>query len=166
MRKSRNVALAGVFSALAVALMWIGAISGFGTYASPMLAGIALIPVGLALGKRYHLLSFVTVLLLSVLLSADWEMNLLFIGLFGWYPVLAPLLERLKKPLKYTVKLLIFNAVIIGIEALVMLVIAPTGEAPWMLITLLALGNITFLFYDFILPRVTIALMLRLKLNR
>ncbi len=97
MKRSRGIAVSGVFSALAVVLMWLGALSGLGTYASPLMAGVALIPVGLLLGKRTQSLSFAAVSLLCLLLSADWEENLLFIGLFGWYPILRPGLEKNKK---------------------------------------------------------------------
>ena len=165
MKKSRSIALAGVFSALAIVLMWAGALTGFGTYASPLLAGIALIPVGLALGRKYHLLAFIAVSLLCPLLSADWEMNLLFTALFGWYPILRPTLEKLKNPLRLILKFLIFNVLTIGIEMLVMLVIMPSAEQPWLLLMLLALGNLTFYYYDYVLPRIELALSIKLRIG-
>lgn len=165
MKRSRQIALGGVFSALAVVLMWLGALTGLGTYAAPLIAGIALIPVGLTLGRKYQWLSFAAVSLLSFLLSADWEQNLMFVGLFGWYPIVRPSLERLAKIPGLLLKLVIFNVVTVGIELLVMLVLVPQSEKSWILIALLVLGNLTFLVYDFALPRFTCVLMKKLKLK-
>ena len=165
MKRSRGIAVSGVFSALAVVVMWLGALSGLGTYASPLMAGVALIPVGLLLGKRTQGLSFAAVSLLCLLLSADWEENLLFIGLFGWYPILRPGLAKIKNPLRLAVKLLIFNVMSVSMELLVMRVLVPQSEKTWILILLLVTGNITFLLYDRLLPRLTILLARRLKLR-
>lgn len=159
------MALSGVLSALAIVLMWIGALSGLGTYASPLLAGVILLPVGMMLGKKYHWLSFVTVALLSCLLSADWEQNLFFIALFGWYPIIRPKLEPIRSPFRTLVKLAIFNIAAVAAELLVMRLIAPQSEKSWILILLLLLGNVTFLIYDFVLPRMEHALMRRLKIE-
>ena len=165
MKKTREIALSGVLSALAAVLMWIGALTGLGTYAAPLAAGIALIPVGMTLGQRYHWLSFAAVSLLSCLLSADQEQNLMFIGLFGWYPIVQPQLEHFRKPLRIVLKLALFNLVTVGIELLVMLVLVPQSEKSWILIALLILGNLTFFVYDFALPRFSYVLARRLKLK-
>lgn len=165
MRSSRAIALSGVLSALAVVLLWIGALSGLGTYAAPLLAGVALTPVGRALGKKYHVLSFIAVSLLCCFLSADWEMNLMFASLFGWYPIVRPRLEKLRPPLRIIVKLAVFNIAAVGTELLVIRLIAPQSEESWVWIALLILGNFTFLIYDFALPRFEHVLARRLKLS-
>ena len=165
MRRSRQIAFSGMFSALAAVLLWIGALSGLGTYAAPLAAGIALTPVGMTLGKRYQWLSFAAVALLSCLISADWEQNLMFSCLFGWYPIVQPALNKLKKLLRFCTKLLIFNLITIGIELLIMLVLIPQSEKTLILITLLVLGNLMFLVYDSALPRMEFVLARRLKLK-
>ena len=50
-------------------------------------------------------------------------------------------------------KLLFFNAAAVALEALVLLVIVPEALEPGMLLLLLALGNLTFLLYDLLIPR-------------
>ncbi len=166
MKRTRGIALSGVFSALATALMWAGAISGLGTYASPILAGIALIPVGLSLGRKYHALAFCAVALLSALINPEWEQNLLFTALFGWYPIVKPLLDRLKKPWNTISKFALFNAATVGVELLVMLVLIPEAEEWWLLAGLLLMGNLTFFVYDITLPRISYALSLKLDISR
>ena len=56
MKHTRAIALCGVTTALAVALMAVGGLLGIGLYAAPMLAGLCLLPAGRHLGLKYHLL--------------------------------------------------------------------------------------------------------------
>ena len=55
-------------------------------------------------------------------------------------------------------KLIIFNVTVIAIEALVMLVLVPEAMGGILMIILLALGNATFLLYDYIIPIMSIRL--------
>ena len=90
-----------------------------------------------------------------MLLVPSLEESLIFVGLFGWYPMVRPLLHKLPRILRLAAKLAIFNGVIIAIESLVMLVLAPEVMEKGLLWVLFALGNITFLAYDFLIPRMT-----------
>ena len=87
----------------------------------------------------------------------------MFIGLFGWYPILRPLLQRLPSVLRVVVKLLIFNVIVIALEALVMLVLVPEAMGTALVIVLLLLGNVTFLVYDYAIPRFEILISKYLK---
>ena len=150
MKHTRAVALSGVTAALAVVLMAVGGLLGVGLYAAPMLAGLCLLPAGRHLGTKYHLLLWLAVSALSFFLVPDVEQNLMFLCLFGCYPILRPALERLPRVL---CKLLFFNAVAIALEALVLLVLVPETLGAGMLLLLLALGNLTFVLYDLLIPR-------------
>lgn len=145
---------------MCLVLMLLGAVLELGMYAAPLLAGVCLVPYGRKYGTKYQLIVYAAVSLLSFMLVPNIEQNLMFAGFFGWYPLLRPGLGRLSKGLRITVKLLIFNAVIIAIEALVMLVLAPEVLGSVLTVLLLVLGNVTFLLYDFVLP------VLELRLNR
>ena len=59
----------------------------------------------------------------------------------------------LPRLLRWAAKLLLFNAVVITIEWLVMHVLAPEVMGTVFLLILLALGNVTFFLYDWMLPR-------------
>lgn len=153
MKHTRAVALCGVTAALAVVLMAVGGLLGVGLYAAPMLAGLCLLPAGRHLGLKYHLLLWLAVSALSFFLVPDVEQNLMFLCLFGCYPILRPALERLPRVPRLLCKLLFFNAVSVALEALMLLVLAPESLAPPLLLLLLALGNLTFLLYDLLIPR-------------
>ena len=94
--------------------------------------------------------------ILCFLLVPNIEENLVFAGLFGWYPILRPSLQKLPKVLGWICKVMIFNGIVIAIEWLVVTVLVPEvmGGAVWIL--MLVLGNILFVAYDLLVPRVEV----------
>jgi hypothetical protein len=150
---TKRMAACAMMAALCVVLMVLGAVLELGMYACPLLAGLCFIPIGQKYGRKYHLILFVATALLSFFLVPNIEENLIFAGLFGWYPILRPVLQKLPGVLRWLVKLAVFNGVVVAIEWLVMTVLAPEAMADVMLWVLLALGNVTFIAYDFLIPR-------------
>ena len=138
---------------LSVVLMLLGGVLELGMYACPMFVGLAFVPIGEKYGKKYQLTVYVAAAILCFLLVPNWEENLMFAGFFGWYPILRPSLQKLPNMLRWPVKLLLFNASVIAIECLLMKVIAPEAMSGTWLWVLLGLGNVTFLAYDCLVPR-------------
>ena len=141
-------------AALSIVILMVGASIGIGTYAAPMLAAPLLSPVGRAMGKKYHVLLWIAVSLLSFLLVADVEQNLMYLCLFGLYPIIRPWFHRQKKSLQIPLKLLYFNAVVVSMEALLMLVLVPEVFGLWANLLLLLMGNAVFFCYDRLIPRI------------
>lgn len=155
-QQSRRMAVCGVIAALGVVIMLLGNVLGLGMYLAPMIVGACLIPIGKTWGVKYHILLWIAIGILSVIFVSNPEQNLIFLGLLGWYPILRPTLQRLPVALRILGKILLFNIIIIALEALVMLVLVPESmEAPFVVVLLL-LGNATFLLYDYVLPRIEI----------
>lgn len=164
MNQTRKIALCGMMSALSVVIMAIGALLGIGIYAAPMLAGLLLLPLGITLGRKEQLLVWISASLLCLMLIGDWEQNLMYLCLFGLYPILYPLFQKLPKGLRLMAKLAFFNLVTVAAEALVLLVLVPEPLNAGMILALLAVGNLTFLLYDWLIP--LYALILHKHLNR
>ena len=152
-QQSRRMAVCGMAAALGVVLMVLGAILELGMYVCPMFAGLCLIPIGKEWGVKYHLMLWAAISLLCLMLVSNLEQNLMFIGLFGWYPALRPRLQRLPPLSRLLVKLVLFNAIVIAIEALLIFVLVPESMGTVFTVILLVLGNVTFLLYDFAIPR-------------
>lgn len=150
---AKRMALCAMMVALCVVLMVLGAILELGMYVAPLLSGLLLIPVGKLYGKKYHIVVFAASALLCFLLVPNMEENLVYAGFLGWYPILRPLLQKLPKWLRWIVKLVVFNVLIVAIEALVMLVLAPEAMEGIFLWILLVLANVVFVTYDIMLPR-------------
>lgn len=153
MQKTKTIAACGMMTALSVVIMLLGGVLGLGMYASPMIAGFCLMYIGQEYGVKYQWTVWAAVSLLSVMLVPNAEENLMYICFFGLYPILWPLFEKLPWKLKWVCKLLYFNLTVIAVEALVMLVLVPEVMGAGLMIGLLALGNVLFLCYDFMIPR-------------
>ena len=141
MRKteSQKIALCGVLSALSVVVLLVGNVLQIGTYAAPMLASFLLIPVLEDYGKKYALLLYAVVSLLSLFLVPDKELVLRWMAKFGC-----------------------FNAAVVVMYALLIVVLAPpelvqefAAEGTPMLLALLALGNLSFWLCDRALTAIT-----------
>ena len=161
---ARRIAICSMMAALSVVLMLLGAILELGMYAAPLMAGLCFIPIGQKYGRKYQWMLYSVTGILCLLIVPNMEENLMFIGLLGWYPILRPTLQKLPKLLRLIVKLAVFNVIIIGIEWLVMTVLAPEVVGDVLLWVLLALGNITFVAYDFMIPKMELLMSRLVKL--
>lgn len=150
--RSRRIAVCAMAAAVGVVLMLLGSFMGLGMYMAPMFVGWCLIPIGRKYGVKYQAMLWIVISILSILLVAELEQDLMFAGFFGWYPIVRAKLQNLPRLPRICVKLLLFNAVIIALESLVLLFLVPEALEVWMAAVLLVLGNLTFLFYDFAFP--------------
>ena len=153
MHSAKTIAVCSMMAALSVVIMILGGVLGLGMYASPMIAGFCIMYIGREHGAKYQWLVWAAVSLLSFILVPNAEENLMYLCFFGLYPILWPGFEKLSPKLRWVCKLLYFNLMIIAVEALVMLVLVPETMGAVMLITLLLMGNVIFLCYDFLIPR-------------
>ena len=154
MKQSKRIAECGMTTALCAVIMILGGVLGIGLYASPMIAGLLLISPGKKYGGKYHLAMYLAVCAVSFLTVAEPEQNLMFLCFFGCYPMIRPRLEKIGvKPLRIAAKLVYFNVVIFAVEALVMYVLVPEAMPFAAMAAFILLFNITFVCYDFIVPR-------------
>ena len=116
-----------------------------------MLASFLLIPVLEDYGKKYALLLYAVVSLLSLFLVPDKELVLFYVLVLGYYPVL-----------RWMAKFGCFNAAVVVMYALLIVVLAPpelvqefAAEGTPMLLALLALGNLSFWLCDRALTAIT-----------
>lgn len=152
-KQSKRIAVCGLTVALGAVVMLLGNVLGLGMYLAPMFVGLCLSVVGKEWGLRFRILLWLAIGLLSFILISNPEQNLMFIGLFGWYPILRPALQKLPILLRAAVKFLMFNGIVIALEALLILVLVPESMGTGLMILLLLLGNVTFFVYDFAIPR-------------
>ena len=165
MEQTKRLTICAMMAAVSVVVMLLGAVLQLGTYAAPLLTGMALIPIGNRCGRKYQTMLWITVSVLCFMLIPAAEQNLMFAGLFGWYPIAYPTLQKLPKLLRLPVKLLVFNAAVIAVEALVLYVLAPEAMELGFMALLLALGNVTFLLYDYLIPKTELLMERILKIK-
>ena len=151
---TKRLTSCSLMTALGVVMMILGQLLGIATYAMPMIVGLMLIPLGKRYGTKYHITAFAATALLSLLLVSDVEQSLLFAAFLGWYPAVRPWLQRINlKILRLLVKLAVFNIPVVFMEWILMTLLVPESMERWFVWLLLVLGNITFLLYDFAMPR-------------
>ena len=160
-KKSAQIALGGLFSALCVVLMFMTGLFPFATYALPALAGGMLVAVVVEMGAKTALTVYASAALLSLFIVADKEAALMFAFFFGYYPILKEKLEKLPSRLiEYIAKFGVFNAAVISAFLLMVKIFGFSeiaqefGElGKYGIWIMLGLGNITFLLYDIALTR-------------
>lgn len=156
LRTSERVAISGITAALGVVIL-IATVFPSLSYAVPMLAGaVMIIPVA-ELGALASVPIYVATFLVSLInpLVAK-DSLLLYLFLFGLYPILQFSFERIKiRPLRILLKLLYFNASgflsvwlaakVFGIPAF------DEGIGKLFIIGFVVFANLAFLFYDLLL---------------
>lgn len=151
--KSAYIAISGITAALSVVIM-IGTMFPSFSYAIPMVAGgVLIIPIS-EFGEKKTLPVYFTVFLLSLILPiVAKDSALLYLLLFGLYPLLQFSFEKIKrKPLRIAAKLVYFNSAAIFATWLANVIFAipffESKSAWWIIAGVLVLANLVFLFYD------------------
>jgi hypothetical protein len=162
---SRQTALGGLLTALAVVILLLGGVIPLATFCAPLLAMAALLPVLEELGTRAAATAYAAAAVLALLLVPDRETALVFL-FFGWYPLLRPRIAALPTPLaRLAARLAVCNLSIALLYGLVLRLL--TGElaasARWVDLATLVLGNLTFLAMDLVLSRLTVLWRRRLR---
>lgn len=162
-KKTKELALCGVLTALAVVLLCLGGIIPFALYACPILASAVLLPIREECRKSYAWCCWLAIAILGILLGPDKEAAALFCFL-GYYPLLKPRLDSLRNPAvrlaaKLGLAVIAIGAMyavllyVIGLEAVVE---EFASTAPWMLWLTITFGVAVFLVYDILLARFTV----------
>ncbi len=163
--KAGRVVYPAIFGALALVLLYLGTMFPTGTWGIAAVAGIMPVFAVLSSGLASGFLCWAGVAILDFLLLPDKFLALLFGVLFGLYPVLKGVIERLRRlPLEYLLKLAFFNASLTVIYLTMKASVLSSLPTALSVVRLLYLvGNIVFLVYDFGLSRLISFFMARLN---
>ena len=168
--RTSRLAVGGMMTALATAILLMGGVIPAATFIGPALAGIVLLPVLISGGRRMALAAWVAVSALSLMLCADKEAALLF-AFLGWYPAAKwPLESKLPGWRSLPVKLLLWNACAGALAASIFFVfrmdqvIAEYREmSRAMLVVFVVLANVTLMLYDRLLNTMAVVYVKKLR---
>lgn len=157
--KSKQMALCGLLTALAVVVMVLAGAIGIGTFAGPVLAMIVLLPVLEEYGPKAAAIAYAATAILGLLLVPELELAMVYAA-FGWYPILRPHIARISSRfLRTLVQLGICTVVILALYGVLLRFLGLTTDlleaAPLFNLALLVLGELTFLVMDLALDRLT-----------
>lgn len=153
------VSLCGVMSGLSLALMFLlGMIPSF-EYISPILGGILIWVIRRQLGVKYGMVSYLAVALLGMLVVPNYEATMMFLFLFGYYPIIREFLMKVKfKAVRWIVKLLVFAVssvsaymVLIYLFGMEYLLDDANEFGKYGAFVLLGIGAFAFILYDIFL---------------
>ena len=166
MKQSSKCAIGGIVAALSLVMMISVAVIPFLTYALPAAAGALIIFIVVEIDKRWAFGVYATVAILGMILVPEKEVAVMYLALFGYYPILKALMEE-KLPIvpEWIVKLLLFLSTMAGSYFLMIkfmgVTIDETEEFGVMAYPLLlGMGAFAFIMYDIALTKfVTLYLM-------
>ena len=177
-RNTRRVATCGVFCALAVVMLGLGAVIEVLDITASTAAALILLPILLCYGGKFAWLSYAVTATLGVLLMPQSLAAWMYAGLTGFYPMVKQKLDKLPRVLGWTVKLLLLTAVLclyLAIFFFIMLggegsitdaFFAGFGEKdspPVMAWAVVGLSVLTFVLFDLLIDRLLILYYLRWK---
>lgn len=160
MKKSTTLAVCSIVTALSVVLMFFGGITFIFAYIMPMLVGMLMIMLKRTFSTASAWITYTATSVLSFILVADKECMLMYVMLFGFYPIIQSGLNKIKiTPLKILVKLIIFNTLLAGAQLILVYVFGipflEDGEGKWLIIVFAILMNIMFIIYDRLIVSLT-----------
>ncbi|MCD7810336.1 MAG: hypothetical protein LUD57_05440 [Ruminococcus sp.] len=154
---SYRVALGGIISALCLVTMFLAGVIPALYLVLPMIAGVLMMIIAVEVNKKWALLTYVAVGMLSMFITFDKEAALIFIMFFGHYPILRFYIERIKPALiRLLIKFAVFNVCIIAyfyvtvyIFGLVQMLEEMDEFGKYGTLIMLVFANFVFVLYDY-----------------
>ncbi len=151
MKNTKKITFSAIISALAVAIMYIGALIEVLDLSTAALASICVTLVLTEIGTKYAFLSYACIGVLSFLLLPTKYAAIMFVGFLGYYPMAKAFFERkFQGILCLVLKFVLLN---VSIAVMLLAVRYVMTEALWFEIMVLVLANIVFVVYDVALTR-------------
>lgn len=151
-KKSKVIALCSLLAALGVVIMYLGAIIDVLDLTTAAFASMLCVVVMIEIGGVYPWLLYAVTGTLSFLLLPQKFGALIYVFLAGYYPMLKFVFERCKKRVtEWILKLAMFNAAMALLVIMSVFVLALPDMTKGYVIALFALGNFTFIVFDFAL---------------
>ncbi len=155
-----------MMAALATALMLLSYFP-YLTYAIPAVAGLFVMVTVIETNYKWALLTYLSSAVL-VFLFAEPESKLMYICLFGYYPIIKGLIERINKPLiEWILKLVCFFASVLTayyiFAGLFGIKLDDLGEfGKYSVLILLGFGTAAFVLYDIAVSKMSFVYFYRL----
>lgn len=130
------------------------------TYAVPAITGLLTMMLVIEINVKWAFVAYIAASVL-VFIFAEPESNLMYICLFGYYPIVKSLIERINKPvIEWVLKLAVFNAAAIMIYAVFAGMFGVSIEdfstlGKYGAYIFLGFGNAVFVLYDITVSRLS-----------
>ncbi len=154
MKSTKRLALCGIISALACAVMYITTVTDIFSLCGTVFAAFAVVFIYIEFGTKTALTVYAAVSVITLLILPDKFPAALFAVYAGYYPILKAVFERMKKPpLSWTLKLLSFNLVLVALIIASKYITAIETDTVAIELTVFALANAVFIMSDLLATR-------------
>ena len=162
-RSARAVAYSAILGVASLVLVYLGSVAPTGSWGIVAAAGLMPCAAVISAGLRAGFLCWGGVSILAFLLIPDPLCALMYTVLFGLYPMVKALIERLRRRLlEYLLKLLFFNGAFTALYLVMKAaVLASLPQALSVVWVLYGVANMAFLLYDYGLSKLITIYMTR-----
>lgn len=159
MNNTLLTAFGGIITALSILILFLANVFPTLSYTLPALAGVLLLIFVKEADKKWSFMVYLSVSTLSLILISNKEVAILYIFFFGYYVILKDIIEnRFFSFVKWIFKFAVFNiSIFLAFIILIYIFAIPDGDLQeYGKYAMLALGNITFIVYDYTLSTLAV----------
>ncbi|MCD8055684.1 MAG: hypothetical protein LUE25_03060 [Clostridiales bacterium] len=154
MRNTRRITLCGVITALACALMYIGAATDIFSLTASVISAFAVLFVYIEYGLGTGLMVYAATSIISLLICPEKFAALLFLVYVGYYPILKIRIEKIKnRVLVWAIKLISFNIVLAASLAISKYILLVEYDAFYIEAATIIVANAAFVLADILATR-------------
>ena len=169
--KTKRLTVCALLSALGVVVLGLGAVLEIMDITLTMVASFIMLLIFWCYGRGYAFMSFGVTGVISLMLMPHSFAPWMFLGLFGYYPMLKDSIDKLPKILRWAVKLLLVT-VVLGIYLVLFYFLTMSGsgslqevftkafgdpnEGAWLGYAVLVLTYVMFVCYDVLIDKLLI----------
>lgn len=162
--KTKKLTVCAMLAALGVVFLWIGSVIEVADISMAVLASLLCVFAVIEYGGSAPWLVFSVTGVLSCLLLPQKTPAVLYVLLFGYYPILKEKIERLSKPIAWIVKEAVFQVALLLLLFLSHWLLLSAGAQPVVLyVILILLAEIVFPIYDLALTKLISFYVYRLR---
>jgi hypothetical protein len=161
MKKTKTLTVSSLMAALCLVILSLGSLVESLDISLSILAGLVIMILSAEYADRVAFAVFGVTGILSLLLPVK-SAGILFVAIFGWYPIVQKKIHYLKPFWARIVKFLICNTVLALLLAMSALIMGKV-DAIVVYLTLIVLANICFYMYDILLDRFLIWYIMKLR---
>lgn len=158
------MALSAIFTALCTSLIIVGGLLDIFDLTVCALCSFIIAAAICEIGGKYPTLIFFASAVLSFIFMPMSSAAFYYAGFFGYYPILRKIIiKRVKKPFSKILSILIFNGSMALILFLFTKLFISENDTALVYVSILIVGNIFFVCYDFLLDKFDIIYRYKIK---
>ena len=160
----KRIVICGVFSALAVFILYLGALIEVLDLSVSAIASLLIVLIVIEMGYSYAWLTYAAVSILAMIVLPQKLAAVFFATFMGFYPIVKSYIEKIKTMLVcWVLKLTVANAALFGAYLIIKYFIPDEMDTELMMWTMYVLAIVAFVLYDIAISRLISAYFLKFR---